>query len=267
MISEYLKVLGFTEDIKDLEDIEKLMKKHVSTFAFSSMSVVLKDEISLELGEVYKKVVLHKRGAYCFEHNKIFYEVLKHLGFDVEYHIARVVNNREVEAPLTHRFTILNYENERYLVDVGFGYYCPVKPIKFVNVQTEAQLGYVYRVHQDKNNNYALQVIHHDKWFTFYTFDLRACYEVDFELAHFYSHKHSDAVFVNNLVVSRIMDECIYSLRNAGYQKVYRDRTENIHIESLEQFSKVLEEELNLCFDIDERKDIYEKFIHQGINK
>ena len=261
VVNSYLKALGFTKGIKDLEDIEKLMKRHVNAFPFSSMSVVLEDEISLELGEIYKKVVLHKRGAYCFEHNKLLYEVLKYLGFEVEYHIARVVNNKKVETPLTHRFTILNYENERYIVDVGFGFYCPRKPVRFVDVETEAQLAYVYRVHQDENNNYALQMMHHKKWFTFYTFDLRVCYEVDFELANFYSHKHSDAMVVNNVVISRVTDECMYSLQNAGYKKVYKDRKEKIPIESLEQFSKVLKEELNLCFDIDEVARVYAKFI------
>ena len=267
MVEKYLEALNFKGAIENLEDIEKLMKAHVASFAFSSMAVVLKETISLELDAIYEKVVVQRRGAYCFEHNKLFYELLKALGFEVKFYIARVVNNKKVEAPLTHRFTLLHHENERYLVDVGFGYFCPTKPIKFEEEETTAQLDYVYRVHRFEERTYALQMIHSQKWYTFYKFDLNPCYEVDFEVANFYSHKHPKAIFVNNLVVSRVTFECIYSLRNSGYQKIYKEKTENIVIENLEQFSTILAEELNCCFEPHEQRIVYETFINKGINR
>lgn len=260
LATKYLEILGFDKTITSLDDIEKLIKAHISTFSFSSMAVLLEDEISLDLESVYEKIVVNKRGGYCFEHNKLFYEVLKSLGFDVDFYLARVVNNQDIQAPQTHRFTVLNYQKERYLVDVGFGYFCPNKPVKFIDNKSNSGLGYSHTVKQN-DGIYFLELVQKKTPYILYTFDLHSCYEVDFELGHFYSHKHPKAVFLNNLVFSLITEDCVYSLRNNGYQKISKDKKENFTIESLEMFQDILKNDFNSSFTDNESKYIYEKYV------
>ncbi len=231
IVKDYLEVVAINE-IKTIEDIQKLIKAHVSLFAFSSLKVLLEDEISLDLGSIYKSLVVEKRGGYCFEHNKLMYEVLKELGFDVEFYLARVVNNLDKEVPQTHRFTLLNYGDKKYLIDVGIGFRSPSVPIKFGEETTISHLGIKYKIEKFDDNTFGMQIIEKKQLFTVTKFDLNRCYETDFELGHFYSHKHPCAVFVNNLVISLIKKDEIRSLINSDYFKIYKNTQEKIEIDS-----------------------------------
>ena len=245
IVNNYLKELNFSNDIKTLQHLTKLIQAHEKTFAFSSMKVLLKDKISLELQDIYKSIVVQKRGGYCFEHNKLFYEVLKELGFDVQFFLARVINNTDNEVPQTHRFTLLTLDNERYLIDVGIGFRSPAVPVHFTELLTNSHLGISYSVKEFEDKTFGLQLIQNNKPFRVTKFDLNPCYEADFEMGHFYSHKHPCAAFVNNLVISVIGENEIRSLRNSNYVKIYENNQEETVIESLEQFHSILKNDLN----------------------
>jgi len=264
IVNQYLKQLGFENNIHTLSDITKLIQAHEQTLAFSSMKVLLKDEISLELKDIYKSLVVQKRGGYCFEHNKLFYEVLKELGFDVEFYLARVVNNTQNEVPQTHRFTLLHYQNERYVIDVGVGFRSPRVPVKFTKQNTKSHLDISYSIKEYEDKTFGLQLIQNNSGFRVTKFDLNPCYEADFEMGHFYSHKHPCASFVNYLVVSTITSDAIHSLRNSDYLIIRKDKQEEIKIENLEQFDSILKNDLNCTFEEDEIKFIYEHYIKEN---
>ncbi|WP_353571964.1 arylamine N-acetyltransferase, partial [Candidatus Albibeggiatoa sp. nov. BB20] len=223
--------------------------------------VVLKDNLSLEIEDIYNKLVVKERGGYCFEHNKLFYELLKNFEFKVTPFLARVVNNQNVQTPKTHRFTVLDYEGGRYLIDVGFGYFSPIVPIKFGGETTFSHVGKSYHIHQYEDQTYSLQIVLKDGFYTLYKFDLSPCFEVDFEMGHFYSHKHKNAIFVNNIVLSTISKDMIKSLRNNDYFKIYKDKEEQIPIDSLEKLKEILNLEFNYPIGEDEIKYIYDNFV------
>lgn len=264
IINNYLIELGFTSQIKNLKQISQLIQAHERMFAFSSMKVLLKNNITLELSDIYANIVVNKRGGYCFEHNKLFYEVLKELGFDVEFYLARVVNGMENEVPQTHRFTLLNFEDEKYVIDVGIGFRSPCVPVKLGKESTLSHLGIAYNIKKFDDNTFGLQILQKDEIFRVTKFDLNPCYEADFEMGHFYSHKHPCASFVNNLVISVICDDEIRSLRNKSYMKIREGNQEEIIINSLEQFQKILKNDLNCSFSLKEAQEIYDNYIKES---
>jgi len=261
LVNNYLKTIGYFDEIVNIDDINKLMRAHVNTFAFSSLKVLLKEDISLDLEDIYESIVLKKRGGYCFEHNKLFYEVLKSLGFDVVYYLARVVNNMDNIVPQTHRFTLLNYKNEQYLLDVGIGFRTPCVAVKFGKDISTNHLGYNFKIEKIDDNTYGLEILDKDDVFIATKFDLNKCYEADFEMGHFYSHKNPCAVFVNNLVLSLITKDEIRSLRNSDYFKIYENAQEKIEIKSLNMFQKILKEEFNVDFQDKELELLYKEFV------
>ena len=91
-------------------------------------------------------------------------------------------------------------------------------------------------------------------------FDLNNCYESDFELAHFYSHKHSNAVFVNNLVLSLINEKEIRSLRNNEYFKIYENYQEKFTFNCFDEFKSILSSDFNISFSDEELKLLYNKY-------
>lgn len=257
---DYLSFLGFSHQINSLSGITELIKAHLKTFSFSSITVLLKDEISLDIEDIYKKIVINKRGGYCFEHNKLFFEVLKELGFDVQPYMARVVNNTNNIVPKTHRFTLLNYKGEKYLIDVGIGFRSPCIPVKLSNEFFPSHLGISYRIRNIDKNLFAFESSKNDEIFTITNFDLNNYNDADYEMGHFYSHKHPNAIFVNNLVISQITDDEIKSLRNNNYIKIYENTQEEIPLDSFESFKKIVFDDFNICFTDEELELIFNNF-------
>lgn len=266
IVNQYLKMLNFDKPIKNLQDITKLIQAHLATFSFSSGKVLLKNEISLELLDIYETIVRQKRGGYCFEHNKLFYEVLKELGFDVEFFLARVINNTNNEVPQTHRFTMLNFKGEKYIIDVGVGFHSPSIPVKFGKEISKAHLNIGYKVETYDDNTLGLVKVEKNEPYRVTQFDMNPCYEADFEMGHFYSHKHPNAIFVNNLVVSLIKEDEIRSLRNGNYLRIFEHGVEDILIQSAKELKSILENDLNLYFEEEEIKYLYRHYVKEKEN-
>lgn len=261
IVEKYLDVLNIDFEIKTLEDITKLLKAHLKTLPFSSLKVLLKEDISLELESIFKSLVINKRGGYCFEHNKLIYEVLKELGFSVTHYLARVINNTDNIPPKTHRFTLLNYEGENYLIDVGIGFRTPSVPIKLGDDVTISHLNIEYKIVQNDDTTFSMQLTEKNKPFKATKFDLNKCYESDFEIGHFYSHKHLNAVFVNNFVLSRIEEDMVYSLVNNLYLKIYENRTDEMKINSAKELENIINSDFNANFTTKEVAYFYDSFV------
>lgn len=261
IIKNYLKALNIDFKICNLEDITKLTKAHLANLPFSNLKVLLKKDISLNLEDIYKSLVVEKRGGYCFEHNKLMYESLKELGFKVEYFLARAINGENANPAKTHRFTIFTWNEERYLIDVGYGFRSPNLPIKLSKEPTIAQLGIKYNIIKDDFNNYFLKITKDKKEFIATKFDLNRCYEADFELANFYTSKNKNATMTNNLIVSLIKDDEVKSLINSKYIKTTKKEKIVTNVTSAKELSKILQDEFELNFTLQESEKIYTKIL------
>jgi len=260
-ISDYLVALKIEKPVTTLEDVKALIRRCIAAFPFTSIPVLLKEELSLDLTQIVEKIVTRRRGGYCFEHNKLMYEVLRASGFEVKALFGRVLLNRDITVPKTHRSTLLTYEDERYLVDVGFGYDSPSMPIKFGPIPTTTHLGKSYRIKAYEDDHFAFQTTVDDEPYTLYSFDLHDYNEADFEMGHFYSHKHPKAVFVNNLVISVILEDEIRTLVNNKYQKISATGSKKMIIDSPEFLKSVLEKEFDYPLRADEVQYLYENFV------
>lgn len=188
--------------------------------------------------DLYKRICVNRTGGYCFEHNKLVYDILEHLGYNVQLVLARVINNNfdMVRPPLTHRITLVKILSEYYIVDCAFGGdkgpTIPVPVPIITNVDEKSnnnndsidssisgpividEYNRSFRISYNfKNKNhpdtdtYYMQCNHkiltNDEYFTNYTFTLfnyRHC-EQDCISGHFYSYNYPHAIFTSNLLV------------------------------------------------------------------
>ncbi|MDX2469552.1 MAG: arylamine N-acetyltransferase [SAR324 cluster bacterium] len=239
-IQGYLRRLEVTETKPSLALVEEIQRKHLAAFSFNSVAVLLKRPISLEIEDIAKKIVTQHLGGYCFEHNKLIYEALKALGFKVRILIARMVNNKDIDTPRTHRITLLDWEGANYMVDVGFGPNCIRKPLK-IEVGTESHQDHLtYRIAQNKIQDFQLELKIAAGFFSFFTFNFQVYTEADCLVGNFYSCQHPDAAFVNNLVVARIFTTEILSLRNKFYHRIGVTETQVTEITSHLQLQSIL---------------------------
>lgn len=265
-IQGYLDDLGLlAPSERSLSFVEQLQSQHVARYSFNSLAVLLKQNLPLELEAVSEKLVERKLGGYCFEHNKLIFETLKALGYDVKLVMARVLNNRPIEAPRTHRVTLLTLDKTHYLIDVGFGANCPILPLTLTmnNLQTAGQD--VYRFTEQTNEfglaEFDLEVRTPDGFFTLYRFDLADYTDADCKIGHFYSHQHPDAVFVNNLVATRKTHDTTYALLNERFKITTQGEVDVQFVQTAESLQTILAEVFSIHLDKVITEHLFARFI------
>lgn len=254
MFASYFEKLDIKPQELSIELVQEIQTKHLASFSFNNIAVLLGDEIFLESEKIFEKVVTQNLGGYCFEHNALLYEALKTLGFKVRLLLAKVLNNMDVDAPRTHRVTLLEFQGENYLIDVGFGALSPREPLKLDALYAEDA---PFRIIKENNAQYRVQIENKKNYFTLYKFDLHTYTHADCIMGNFYSSNYKDAVFVNNLVVSLIKPELTLSLRNRLYHRIYKDKKETINIQNSSQLQKIINEEFQIPLSIKKSKILY----------
>ena len=81
----YLKRLGLTAvPAADKENLDRLIYAHQLHVPFEDLDVCeFKRTASLSISSLYEKIVLKKRGGYCYELNALFASLLTACGYEV----------------------------------------------------------------------------------------------------------------------------------------------------------------------------------------
>jgi N-hydroxyarylamine O-acetyltransferase len=115
-----------------------LHRAHLLTVPFENLSIALGEPISLEPGDLLRKVVTHRRGGFCYELNGAFALLLETLGFGVRRVAAAVFGTGTPGPPLDHLALLVDVPGERdpWLADVGFGSHSQY-PLRFTGRQPQ----------------------------------------------------------------------------------------------------------------------------------
>lgn len=257
-LAEYLQVTEQVAQAPSLAFLNQLIEQHQARFPFSSANVLLGKELSLEDEPLFERVVRQQGGGYCFEHNKILFSVLEQLGFRVRNLMARVTYNGPLSNPRTHRIILLSLDGEDYLVDVGFGPLAPYGAVKLSATDAICLAGSRFRIERQQDE-FHLQVLKDEGYFTLYVFDLARYTEKDCDLGHFFSHQYPEAVFVNNLIVSNIEQDRVRHIRNTEFFTVTASDTQVQTIEDASQLAAILRDSFAMTFSGEEAERLYAK--------
>ncbi|THB78136.1 MAG: arylamine N-acetyltransferase [Desulfobulbaceae bacterium] len=258
MVHAYLETLGLSDQALDLLFLNNLIARHVATFAFSSVGCQLGDDLPLDFESLYQRIVVRRRGGYCFEQNGLLYEILSELGFSPTLYLARVIYNQDIHPGLTHRITIVEFDGQRYVLDVGFGPRGPRIAVPLSGVELNDRDTH-YRIAEVRPGEYHMQVIQDGEYYSLYRFEWCRYGQADCELGHFYSHKHPDAAFVNNLVVSLIHENETRSLRNLEYWVMSQSENQVTKIGGSKQLRDIVVGELGVQITEDESRQLFER--------
>ena len=132
----YLARIGITERPEPTaENLDRLVYAHLTHVPFEDLNQSLFGRpISLKTADLFEKIVVQKRGGYCFEQNMAFRRLLKDLGYDSEPVYARVLWADDPMPPVSHCAILTRIEGEdfyRYR-DVGFGGPAPAGTIPVI---------------------------------------------------------------------------------------------------------------------------------------
>ena len=258
MVQTYLQSLGLAGHTLDFSFLSEVVARHVATFAFSSVGCQLGEDLPLDFKSLYQRIVIQQRGGYCFEQNGLLYEILKELGFTPNLYLARVIYNQDNHPGLTHRITMVEHEGMPYVLDVGFGPLGPRIPVPMSGDESNDR-DKVFRIAEIRPGEYHMQVTIDGGFYSLYRFELSRYGQADCEIGHFYSHRHPDAAFVNNLVASLILVSETRSLQNLEYRVITQSDSQNMKINESEDLWKILVNELGVQVTRDESRQLFEK--------
>lgn len=147
-VPEYLRRIGLTEAPPfSLAGLDALVWAHQTHVPFEDLnSGWLGLPVSLEIPELYDKVVLRRRGGYCYELNALFTRLLADLGFDARSVFCRVVRGRDFLPPCAHRAVVAALEDGLYFCDVGFGGPMPAGALRVADGEGRDVRGESFRV-------------------------------------------------------------------------------------------------------------------------
>ena len=103
------------------ETLRQLQLHHLWAVPFENLSIHSAEPIILNDAALFDKIVVRRRGGFCYELNGLFAALLRQLGFEVQMLSASVANSEGEWGPEFDHMTLLVSLDERWLVDVGFG--------------------------------------------------------------------------------------------------------------------------------------------------
>ena len=118
----YLARIGYEGAVlRPCETLCALHRAHALTVPFENLDIHLGRSISLDPSDLFRKIVLSRRGGYCFELNGLFALLLENLGFSVTRLAARVLYGAEGVRPRSHQLLLVQLGAGSWIADVGFG--------------------------------------------------------------------------------------------------------------------------------------------------
>lgn len=121
-VDSYLKRIHCQrERVPNLRFLKNLHRAHLLHIPFENLDIHLGNQILLDIDKMYKKIILGHRGGFCFELNGLFYQLLSKLGFTCHLISAQVYKDGAPGQPFEHAALLVYFEDQAYLVDVGFG--------------------------------------------------------------------------------------------------------------------------------------------------
>jgi N-hydroxyarylamine O-acetyltransferase len=192
-LKAYFERLGYLDRLEaNMQTLFAIQRAHLYSVPFENLDIHLGREIHLDLPRLYKKIVVDRRGGYCFELNGLLAIMLTQVGFKVTQLSASSANaDGTYKAEFEHLALMVGSANQPgpdWLVDVGWGD-GPLEPLALENDIEQERAGRVYRLRQEEGN-FLL-----GKWFKHYRFDLTPHELREFEGMNRYFQTSPDTMF------------------------------------------------------------------------
>ncbi len=151
-VEAYLERIGLDVRPPGARYLRDLQRSHLGSVPFESLSIHLDERISLAEAALFDKIVVRRRGGFCYELNGLFAELLSALGYEVTRLAASVYTGQSVGPPLDHVALRVVADGQRWLADVGFGAFAQY-PLQFDVQGDQADPAGTYRIEQLANGD------------------------------------------------------------------------------------------------------------------
>jgi arylamine N-acetyltransferase len=237
-LTQYFERVDYRGAVEpSLEVLQDLVTAHTKSIPFENLDPLLGvpvDDLSPEA--LFEKLVLRRRGGYCYEQNGLLGYVLSEIGFRVRRLAGRVVWMLPPDSPLpaqTHTVLAVTFPGSdgSFLVDVGFGGQTPTSPLRLETGSVQQTSREPYRL-DDRGDGLLLQAQLRDEWRPLYEFTTRTAPMIDLKVGSWFVSTHPTSQFVTNLMVARVTDDARCNLADGNLTVHRKGETEKIRLDS-----------------------------------
>lgn len=203
-VSSYLERIGLKgeEITPSYDSLLKLQRAHLYTVPYENIDCMGKAPISLSEADLYDKVVVRRRGGFCFELNSLFEKLLLALGFSARSYFARFWRD-EVGIPIRrHRVIEVVIDGRKYISDVGIGAVSPRFPLLLEEGLVQEDFGESYKFIYEEAYGWVLYEYRHNEWQRYFSFTTEMNTDEDFEAITHFCKTHEKSKFNKKLMVA-----------------------------------------------------------------
>jgi N-hydroxyarylamine O-acetyltransferase len=147
--SEYLERIGYGGPLKVTADtLCGLHLAHMCSVPFENLDIQTGHAIALDEAALFDKIVIRRRGGFCYELNGLFAALLRECGFRVGMLSAEVAQAAGGFSPPFDHLALRVDLEEPWLADVGFGDGFRA-PLRLQDFGEQAPGGSAYRIETD----------------------------------------------------------------------------------------------------------------------
>jgi len=246
----YLARIGYAGAIEpDVETLRGLHLAHMFHVPFENLDIGRGHPIRLTKEGLWEKIVVQKRGGFCYELNGLFAWLLKQLGFDVTYLNARVYNRQgQLGIDFDHLALLVQVpgESRRWLVDVGFGDSFN-EPLDFEERGKQVQGLRSYRLEQVQDGFVTWQKNYDGTWQRQYFFDLQPHkFPEEYEAGCLYHQTSPKSSFTLGSIISRATPEGRVSLEDSRLILTRNGQRTERKIENKEEYDRLLKRHFDI---------------------
>jgi N-hydroxyarylamine O-acetyltransferase len=118
----YLARIGFSATPRvDVETLVEVHRQHLLSIAYENLDVQLGVPVHRDIGSIFRKLVLGRRGGWCYEMNGLLAWALEAIGFSVTRMAAGVRRQERGDVAVGNHLALWVHLEQPYLADVGFG--------------------------------------------------------------------------------------------------------------------------------------------------
>jgi N-hydroxyarylamine O-acetyltransferase len=251
-LDKYLERIGYSGSTEATEEtLHELHICHTLNVPFENLDVFYGRPPLLDETSLCNKIVLNRRGGYCFEMNGIFSIVLKKMGFKVTDLLARVTIDGLNYTAKTHQVLLVETGNARWLADVGFGNDGIIAPLRLDMESGQKQFAHDYRViKEDRFGGYLLQKRAGDIYNSLYAFTTDRCYQDDFVMSNHFTATFPGSFFKMMRMCTMPTKEGRITLTDTHYKVVINNAMSETALKNDDEFRRYLKQHFKLDLDI-----------------
>jgi len=247
----YLERIHYSDAIKpDIRTLGKLQLAHMQSVPFENLDIGLHRTIEIYEQAIWNKLIVNKRGGFCYELNGLFAWLLKQIGFGVTYLNARDYHEADntFGIDFDHLVLMVHIPNAstRWLVDVGWGDTF-TQPLNIDTTEWQQQGLRSYRLEPFRDGYQLWQMGDGDKIERQYYFDLTPHqFPTEYEAACQYHQTSPQSIFTRNRIISRLTANGRISLDNDRVIITTTGKREETLLQSEEEFHELLKKHFDI---------------------